>query len=102
MQAIGRHTFVPEKGAPARIDSRGSPRLGDQPPARWGVPIPLSSNGKPARLLVDPRSMRGSPRGARRRRRCVDAVNAPHPSARRATRDYEMIGDILDVWVDSG
>jgi isoleucyl-tRNA synthetase len=69
----------------------------------WGVPIALFVERKTGELLVDPDV----------NRRIVEAIRAdgvdawaPQNAARflgpRNPDDYEMIGDILDVWFDSG
>jgi len=70
----------------------------------WGVPIALFVERKSQELLVDPEV----------NRRIVEAIKAegvdawsPDNAAQflgagRNPDDYEMVGDILDVWFDSG
>ncbi len=101
-----RHPLRARKGPqPHRLDGRGAPRLGAQPPARLG--------------RADRAVRRSQDRPTARRRRSERSASSP-PSASRASMpgtprtpqaflgddrnpdDYEMVTDILDVWFDSG
>jgi isoleucyl-tRNA synthetase len=102
--SLAETRFVPEKGR-NRIGSMVEQRP-DWVVSRqraWGVPIALFVERKTGELLVD----------ADVNRRIVEAIReegvdawAPDNAARflgnRNPDDYEMIGDILDVWFDSG
>ncbi len=105
MQAIADTRFVPEKGRNrlgAMVEQRPDWVVSRQ--RAWGVPIALFVERKTGELLVD----------ADVNRRIVDAVRAggvdawtPENAAEllgsgRNPDDYEMVGDILDVWFDSG
>jgi isoleucyl-tRNA synthetase len=104
MQAIADTRFVPEKGR-----NRLGSMVADRPDwvisrqRAWGVPIALFVEKKSGELLVD----------AEVNRRIVEAVrqggvdawdpaNAAAFLGDRNPDDYEMVGDILDVWFDSG
>ena len=105
LQAIADTRFVPEKGR-----TRLSSMVADRPDwvisrqRAWGVPIALFVDRKSGEPLVD----------AKVNRRIVAAITAQGVDAwdearaqeylgeGRDTADYEMVGDILDVWFDSG
>ncbi|HEX5257505.1 MAG TPA: isoleucine--tRNA ligase [Sphingomicrobium sp.] len=104
MQAIADTRFVPEKGR-NRLGSmvEGRPDWVISRQRAWGVPIALFVERKTGELLVD--------RGVNRRIvkaigesgvDAWDAANAAHFLGNRNPDDYEMVGDILDVWFDSG
>ena len=105
MRAIADTRFVPEKGR-NRLGSmvEGRPDWVISRQRAWGVPIALFVERKTQALLVDPEV----------NQRIVAAINAQGVDAwseenaaaflggGRNPDDYEMIGDILDVWFDSG
>jgi isoleucyl-tRNA synthetase len=105
MKAIADTRFVPEKGR-NRLASmvEGRPDWVISRQRAWGVPIALFVDRKTQALLVD------SDVNAR----IVEAIGAQGVDAwsednaaaflgaGRNPDDYEMIGDILDVWFDSG
>jgi len=104
IRAIAESRFVPEKGRNrigSMVEQRPDWVISRQ--RAWGVPIALFVERKSGELLVD----------AEVNRRIVEAIReqgvdawAPENAARflgnRNPDDYEMIGDILDVWFDSG
>jgi isoleucyl-tRNA synthetase len=105
MNAISATRFVPEKGRNrlgSMVEQRPDWVLSRQ--RAWGVPIALFVEKKTGELLVDPEV----------NQRIVAAVNEQGVDAwdpvnaatflgeGRNPDDYEMIGDILDVWFDSG
>ncbi|MGI8706019.1 MAG: isoleucine--tRNA ligase [Sphingomicrobium sp.] len=104
-QAIADSRFVPAKGR-NRIGSmvEGRPDWVISRQRAWGVPIALFVERKSGELLVD-REVN---------QRIVDAIREQGVDAwdqENAARflgegrdpdDYEMVGDILDVWFDSG
>ena len=105
MQAIADTRFVPEKGR-NRLGSmvEGRPDWVVSRQRAWGVPIALFVERKTGELLVD-REVN---------HRIVEAIREQGVDAwaeenaalflgpDRDPDDYEMIGDILDVWFDSG
>jgi isoleucyl-tRNA synthetase len=104
MQAIADTRFVPEKGR-----NRLGSMVADRPDwvisrqRAWGVPIALFVEKKSGELLVDAgvnqRIVEAVRAGG------VDAWDAENAAAFLSDRnpdDYEMVGDILDVWFDSG
>ncbi len=104
MNAIAATRWVPEKGE-NRIRSmvEGRPDWVLSRQRAWGVPIALFVDRKTGQPLVD----------AEVNARIVaaikeqgvdawDAANAAHFLGNRNPSDYEMVGDILDVWFDSG
>jgi len=104
LSSIAETRFVPEKGRNrigSMVEQRPDWVISRQ--RAWGVPIALFVERKSGELLVDPDV----------NRRIVEAIReegvdawAPENAARflgnRNPDDYEMIGDILDVWFDSG
>jgi isoleucyl-tRNA synthetase len=104
MNAIAATRFVPEKGRNrlgSMVEQRPDWVISRQ--RAWGVPIALFVEKKTGELLVD-REVN---------QRIVDAIrekgvdawdpeNAGHFLGNRNPDDYEMVGDILDVWFDSG
>jgi isoleucyl-tRNA synthetase len=105
MQAIADTRFVPEKGR-----NRLGSMVADRPDwvisrqRAWGVPIALFVERKSGELLVDAEVNRRIV--AKVRELGVDGWDAEHAAhflgPNRKPDDYEMVGDILDVWFDSG
>ena len=105
MKAIADTRFVPEKGR-NRLSSmvEGRPDWVISRQRAWGVPIALFVERKTQALLVDHEV----------NQRVVEAIGgqgvdawseenaAAFLGSSRNPDDYEMIGDILDVWFDSG
>jgi len=96
--------FVPEKGRNrigSMVEQRPDWVISRQ--RAWGVPIALFVERKTGELLVDPDVNRRIVEAI-----CEEGVDAwaPENAARFLGNgnpdDYEMIGDILDVWFDSG
>ncbi|HEU5067569.1 MAG TPA: isoleucine--tRNA ligase [Sphingomicrobium sp.] len=103
-RSLAETRFVPEKGRNrigSMVEQRPDWVISRQ--RAWGVPIALFVERKSGELLVDPDVNRRIVEGIREEG--VDAW-APENAARflgpRNPDDYEMIGDILDVWFDSG
>jgi isoleucyl-tRNA synthetase len=104
MQAIADTRFVPEKGR-NRLGSmvEGRPDWVISRQRAWGVPIALFVERKSGELLVDPQVNQRIVAAVREGG--VDAWDAANAAAFLGNRnpdDYEMVGDILDVWFDSG
>jgi isoleucyl-tRNA synthetase len=105
MQAIADTRFVPEKGRNrlgSMVEQRPDWVISRQ--RAWGVPIALFVEKKTGELLVD--TMVNHRIIAAVSTDGVDAwseENAPEfLGPERNPDDYEMVGDILDVWFDSG
>jgi isoleucyl-tRNA synthetase len=105
MQAIADTRFVPEKGR-NRLGSmvEGRPDWVISRQRAWGVPIALFVDRKSGELLVDPHvNHRIVAAIGEQGVDAWDAANAAHfLGPDRNPDDYEMVGDILDVWFDSG
>jgi isoleucyl-tRNA synthetase len=105
MQAITDTRFVPEKGR-NRLGSmvEGRPDWVISRQRAWGVPIALFVERKTGEPLVD--SEVNARIVAAIREQGVDAWSPDNAAAflgsGRDPDDYEMVGDILDVWFDSG
>jgi isoleucyl-tRNA synthetase len=104
LDAIDATRFVPEKGR-----NRLRSMVADRPDwvisrqRAWGVPIALFVERKTGELLVDPDVNKRIVEAVRSQG--VDAWDADNAAAflgNRNADDYEMVGDILDVWFDSG
>jgi isoleucyl-tRNA synthetase len=105
LQAIADTRFVPEKGR-NRLGSmvEGRPDWVISRQRAWGVPIALFVERKSGELVVD--SLMNARIVEAIRTTGVDAWS-PENAAQflgpdRNPDDYEMVGDILDVWFDSG
>jgi isoleucyl-tRNA synthetase len=105
LQAIADTRFVPEKGR-NRLGSmvEGRPDWVISRQRAWGVPIALFVERKSGELVVD--SLMNARIVEAIRTSGVDAWS-PENAAQflgpdRNPDDYEMVGDILDVWFDSG
>jgi isoleucyl-tRNA synthetase len=105
LDAIGRTRFVPDKGR-NRIGSmvEGRPDWVLSRQRAWGVPITLFVHRESGEYLVDPEVNQRIV--AAIRERGVDAWDDENAQALLGPNydlaDYERIGDILDVWFDSG
>jgi isoleucyl-tRNA synthetase len=105
MKAIADTRFVPEKGR-----NRLGSMVADRPDwvisrqRAWGVPIALFVERKTGELLVDAEV--NARIVAAVAERGVDAWDPENAATflgnSRNPDDYEMVGDILDVWFDSG
>src|SRR5205085_2072579 len=104
LNAIADTRFVPEKGR-NRLGSmvEGRPDWVLSRQRAWGVPIAVFVEKKSGELLVD-REVNARIVEAVRREGvdAWDAANAAAFLGNRNPDDYEMVGDILDVWFDSG
>jgi isoleucyl-tRNA synthetase len=104
LAAIDATRFVPEKGRNrlgSMVEQRPDWVLSRQ--RAWGVPIALFVDKKSGELLVDHEVNERIIAAVREKG--VDAwgpENAAHFLGNRNPDDYEMVGDILDVWFDSG
>jgi isoleucyl-tRNA synthetase len=104
MNAIEATRFVPEKGRNrigSMVEQRPDWVISRQ--RAWGVPIALFVDRKTGELLVDREVNHRIVEAVRENG--VDAwspENAAHFLGNRNPDDYEMVGDILDVWFDSG
>jgi isoleucyl-tRNA synthetase len=104
LQAIADTRFVPEKGRNrlgSMVEQRPDWVLSRQ--RAWGVPIAVFVDKKSGELLVD-REVNARIVEAFKREGvdAWDAANAAAFLGNRNPNDYEMVGDILDVWFDSG
>jgi isoleucyl-tRNA synthetase len=104
MQAIADTRFVPEKGRNrlgSMVEQRPDWVISRQ--RAWGVPIALFVERKTGELLVDAEVNQSIVAAVRQQG--VDAWDPANAAAFLGDRnpdDYEMVGDILDVWFDSG
>ncbi|MCL6683402.1 isoleucine--tRNA ligase [Sphingomonas alba] len=104
LKAITDTRWVPEKGE-NRIRSmvEGRPDWVLSRQRAWGVPIALFVERKTGKLLVDEEvNARITGKIAEQGVDAWDPENAAYFLGNRSPQDYEMVGDILDVWFDSG
>jgi len=105
LQAIADTRFIPEKGRNrlgSMVEQRPDWVISRQ--RAWGVPIALFVERRTGELLVDREvNARIVEAVGESGVDAWDAANAPHfLGGNRNPDDYEMVGDILDVWFDSG
>jgi isoleucyl-tRNA synthetase len=104
LKAIADTRFIPEKGRNrlgSMVEQRPDWVLSRQ--RAWGVPIAVFVDKKSGELLVDAEVNQRIVAEVRQRGvDAWDADNAAHFLGNRNPDDYEMVGDILDVWFDSG
>src|SRR5574338_1064796 len=105
MQAIADTRFIPEKGRNrlgSMVEQRPDWVISRQ--RAWGVPIALFVERSTGEMLIDEMvNVRIIEAIAKEGVDAWDAANAQHfLGPNRNPDDYEMVGDILDVWFDSG
>jgi isoleucyl-tRNA synthetase len=104
LHAIADTRFVPEKGRnrlQAMVEGRPDWVISRQ--RAWGVPIALFVDKASGEPLVDPNvNQRIVAAISEQGVDAWDPANAAEFLGPRNPDDYEMVGDILDVWFDSG